>query len=72
MIKSKRLYNSTTIALGRGLKQELKQFLQEKTLGEILTKRNFLPETLSRFIIEKMPLLTISDIKEREDENEYL
>lgn len=79
MIKSKRLYNSTTIALGRGLKQELKQFLQEKTLGEILTKRHFSPETLSRFIIEKMPLLTISDIKvresdikEREDENEYL
>lgn len=72
MIKSKRLYNSTTIALGRGLKQELKQFLQEKTLGEILTKRNFSPETLSRFIFEKMPLLTISDIKEREDENEYL
>jgi hypothetical protein len=71
MIKSKRLYNSTTIALGRGLKQELKQFLQEKTLGEILTKRNFSPETLSRFIFEKMPLLTISDIKEREGEYEY-
>lgn len=70
MIKSKRLYNSTTIALGRGLKQELKQFLQEKKMGEILTKRNFSPETLSRFIFEKMPLLTISDIKEREDENE--
>ena len=71
IIKSKRLYNSTMIALGRGLKQELKQFLQEKTLGEILTKRNFSPETLSRFIFEKMPLLTISDIKEREGEYEY-
>jgi len=71
IIKSKRLYNSTSIALGRGLKQELKQFLQENTLGEILTKRNFSPETLSRFIMEKMPLLTISEIKEKEEENEY-
>jgi hypothetical protein len=72
IIKSKRLYNSTMIALGRGLKQELKQFLQEDTLGEILTKRNFSFETLSRFIFEKMPLLTISDIKEKEEEYEYL
>ena len=71
IIKSKRLYNSTSIALGRGLKQELKQFLQENTLGEILTKRNFSQETLSRFILERMPLLTISEIKEKEEENEY-
>lgn len=72
IIKAKRLYNSTSIALGRGLKQELKQFLQERTLGDILTKRNFSSETLSRFIIEKMPLLTISNIKEKEEEDEYL
>lgn len=71
IVKSKRLYNSTSIALGRGLKQELKQFIQENMLGEILAKRKFSPETLSRFIIEKMPLLTILDIKEKEEENEY-
>lgn len=68
--KSKRLYNSTTIALGRGLKQELKQFLQDKSLGDILIKRNFSTDTLSRFIEEKMPLLKIAEIKEKETEYE--
>ncbi len=63
--KSKRLYVSTTIALGRGIKQELKQFLQERTLGDILIKRNFSIETLARFIEEKMPLSIITEIKER-------
>ena len=71
IIKSKRLYNSTSIALGRGLKQGVKKILKENTLGEILTKRNFPQETLSRFILERMPLLTISEIKEKEEENEY-
>lgn len=66
--KSKRLYNSTTIALGRGLKQELKQFLQDKLLGDILIKRNFSTDTLSRFIEEKMPLLKVVEIKEKETE----
>ncbi|MCX6252407.1 MAG: hypothetical protein NTX61_16865 [Bacteroidetes bacterium] len=64
ILKSKRLYNSTMIAFGRGIKQELKQFLKEKTLGDILNKRNFTRETLSKFIEEQMPLLTISEIQE--------
>lgn len=66
--KSKKLYNNTMIALGRGIKQELKQFLQEKTLGEILCKKNFTKETLQRFIEDKMPLLTITKIEEVCDE----
>jgi hypothetical protein len=63
ILKSKRLYNSTMIALGRGIKQELKQFLKEKMLGDILNKRNFTKETLKKFIEEQMPLLTITDIQ---------
>ena len=66
--KSKKMYNSTTSALGRGIKQELKQFLQQKTLGEILTKKQFSKETLQVFIEEKMPLLTIIKIEESSDE----
>jgi len=66
--KSKKLYNSTTIALGRGVKQELKQFLQQKTLGEILIKKQFSKETLQKFIEERMPLLTITKIEEVNDE----
>ncbi|HNY05000.1 MAG TPA: hypothetical protein PKL23_00935 [Candidatus Egerieousia sp.] len=62
--KSKRLYNSTMIALGRGIKQELKQFLQEETLGDILQKKNFTIETLNKFLKEQMPLLTIMKIEE--------
>ena len=68
LIKSKRLYNSTTIALGRGVKQELKQFLQENTLGDILSRKNFTKDTLTKFIDEKMPLLTVAKIKEVDDE----
>ena len=56
--KSKRLYNSTMIALGRGIKQELKQFLKEKKIGDILQKKGFSKETLQKFIDECMPLLT--------------
>ncbi len=62
--KSKRLYNSTMIALGRGIKQELQQFLKEKTVGEILQKKSFTKETLQKFIDEYMPLLTITKIEE--------
>jgi hypothetical protein len=68
LVKYKRLYNSTTIALGRGVKQELKQFLQENTLGDILSKKNFTKETLHKFIEDKMPLLTITKIEEVNDE----
>jgi len=66
--KSKRLYNSTMIALGRGIKQELKQFLQEETLGDILQKKNFTIETLKKFLEEQMPLLTIMKIEEVRNE----
>lgn len=66
--KHKRLYNSTMIALGRGVKQELQQFLKDKTIGEILQKKNFSIEALQRFINEYMPLLTTTRIEEISDE----
>jgi hypothetical protein len=66
--KSKRLYNSTMIALGRGVKQELQQFLRDKTVGDILQKKSFTKETLLKFIDEYMPLLTITKKEEVSDE----
>ncbi len=66
--KSKRLYNSTMIALGRGVKQELQQFLKDKTVGNILQKKSFTKETLQKFIDEHMPLLTITKKVEISDE----
>ncbi|PLB85342.1 hypothetical protein C0T31_11430 [Dysgonamonadaceae bacterium] len=66
--KSKRLYNSTMIALGRGIKQELQQFLKDKTVGEILQKKSFTEETLQKFIDEYMPLLTVIKKEEISDE----
>lgn len=66
--KSKRLYNSTMIVLGRNLKQELQQFLNNKTVGEILRKKNFTADALQQFIDEYMPLLTITKIEEASDE----
>lgn len=68
--KSKRLYNSTMIALGRGIKQELKQFLKEKKIGDILQKKGFSKETLQKFIDECMPLLTITKIEEVKNEQQ--
>lgn len=59
VLKSKTTYNSTMIVLGRGLKQELRLFLKEKRIGEILEKRNFNALTLNTFIDEFMPLQTI-------------
>ncbi|MEW6741002.1 MAG: hypothetical protein AB1325_14015 [Nitrospirota bacterium] len=59
--KSKRLYNSTMIALGKGLKQEIKLFLKEEDLGEILSKLKFTKETLRQFIDKYMPLKTVRD-----------
>ena len=55
ILKSKTTYNSTMIVLGRGLKQELKLFLKEKRLGEILEKR-FNTNTLQTFIEQHMPI----------------
>ncbi|MEI9908784.1 MAG: hypothetical protein WDO71_03405 [Bacteroidota bacterium] len=60
ILKSKTTYNSTMIVLGRGLKQELRLFLKEKRIGEILEKRNFNANTLQVFIDEFMPLYKIT------------
>jgi hypothetical protein len=56
ILKSKTTYNSTMIVLGRGLKQELKLFLKEKKVGEILEKRHFDTNTLQTFIEHHMPI----------------
>ncbi len=56
IFKSKTTYNSTMIVLGRGLKQELRLFLKENKIGEILQKRNFNATTLKAFVDEYMPL----------------
>jgi len=58
--KSKSTYISTMIALGRGIKQEMKLFLKERRIGEILTKLKFTSTTLQTFIDEYMPLLEIT------------
>lgn len=59
ILKSKTTYNSTMIVLGRGLKQELRLFLKEKKIGEILQKRSFNEITLNTFVGEFMPIHTI-------------
>lgn len=58
--KSKSTYNSTMIALGRGIKQEMKLYLKEKRVGEILAKLKFTATTLQTFIDDFMPLATIT------------
>lgn len=70
VLKSKTTYNSTMIVLGRGLKQELKLFLKEKKVGEILAKRNFNKETMNTFIEKQMPLLEVLE-KTAYQEDEY-
>lgn len=59
MLKSKRIYNSTMIVLGRGLKQELRVFLKENKVGDILQKRNLNAVTLKEFIEQNMPIHTV-------------
>jgi hypothetical protein len=59
VLKSKTTYNSTMIALGRGLKQELRLFLKKNKIGEILKKRNFNENTLHTFVDEFMPMHTV-------------
>lgn len=59
ILKSKTTFNSTMIVLGRGLKQELRLFLRENKIGEILQKRNFNECTLRAFAEEFMPLHTV-------------
>lgn len=70
--KSKSTYNSTMIALGRGIKQEIKLFLKEKRIGEILTKLKFTSTTLQTFIDEYMPLNIIIQKEPFNEEIEYL
>lgn len=68
LIPSKRLYNSTMIVLGRGVKQELKQFLKDETIGEILEKKAFTKDILMKFVEDDMPILEIKRIEEVNDE----
>jgi hypothetical protein len=51
------------IALGRGLKQEIKLFLKENRIGEILEKLQFNIATLQKFVDDYMPLLTVKNKK---------
>ena len=69
VLKSKATYNGTMIALGRGLKQELKLFLKEKRIGEILEQQKFNSDTLQKFVDEYMPLHTVlgKEVYETED-----
>lgn len=70
--KSKSTYNSTMKALNRGIKQEIKLFLKEKRIGEILTKLKFTAITLQIFIDEYMPLSAITGKEVYQDENGQL
>lgn len=62
ILKSKRIYNSTLISLGRDLKDEIKNFLLEGTIGEIMQKNNITSDTLKKVIDEQMPLKKIKSI----------
>lgn len=72
ILKSKTTYNSTMIVLGRGLKQELRLFLKENIVGEILQKRNLNASTLHTFIQENMPIHTITSKEALEIEMEHI
>lgn len=61
ILKSKTTYNSTMIALGRGLKQELRLFLKDRKIGEILQKRNFNESTLTEFVEKFMPIHIVTN-----------
>lgn len=62
ILKSKRIYNSTMISLGRDLKEEIMNFLIDGNVGEIMQKNNITPETLRKVIDEQMPLRKIKNI----------
>lgn len=72
VLKSKTMYNSTMIVLGRGLKQELKLFLKERKVGEILGKRNFDTNTLQAFIEQHMPIHEILEKSVIEEQLEIM
>ena len=63
IFKSKTTYNSTMIVLGRGIKQELRLFLKENKIGEILQKRNFNVTTLKTFVDDYMALHIVNSIE---------
>lgn len=69
--KSKSIYSSTMIALGRGMKQEMKYYLKENKIGEILLNLKFSKATLDSFIDNFMPLLEVSK-KEFSQDHIYL
>ena len=71
-LKSKTTYNSTMIVLGRGLKQELRLFLKEKRIGEILAKKDFKKNTLQAFIYDFMPLHVVVEKEIFSDDIEAL
>jgi hypothetical protein len=50
------------ISLGRDLKEEIKNFLTDGYIGEIMQKNNITPETLRKVIDEQMPLRKIKNI----------
>jgi predicted ABC-class ATPase len=60
------------IVLGRGLKQELRLFLKEKKVGEILEKRNFDTNTLQTFIEQHMPIHQILEKSMIEEQLEIM
>jgi len=62
ILKSKRIYNSTLISLGRDLKDEIKNFLIEGSIGEIIQKNNITPDTLRKVIDKQMPMKKIKKI----------
>jgi len=62
ILKSKKIYNSTMISLGRDLKEEIKNFLTDGNIGEIMQKNNITPATLRKVIDEQMPLRKIKNI----------
>jgi len=62
ILKSKRIYIGTLISLGHDLKDELKIFLLEGTMGEIINQNNITSDTLRQTIEQQMPLKKIENI----------
>ncbi|MDP2364258.1 MAG: hypothetical protein Q8M94_10890, partial [Ignavibacteria bacterium] len=62
ILKSKKIYNSTMISLGKDLKDEIKNYLVERTVGEIMQKNSITPDTMRKVIDEQMPLKKIGSI----------
>ena len=65
ILKSKRIYNSTLISLGRDLKEEIKNFLINESVGEIIKQNNVSIETLRKTIDQQMPLKKVKNINSK-------